>query len=784
MAQVDMAKLSSRHMAAGIRTAHYVHETHTLEAMAQPGYWDAAHMVLPRSTMLEVAGAGGMRASGVVTASDRVNGVSVELNLDGGSRKLGDGGPAGGPYAGQIVLAERCPRISRWLGGWIFSPATDEHILIEQIGTGHIMSKGAMIIARRSQDGGDTLQGMQTLFSRASDPYIRANYWMRLPNGQIIGLVVTGDNGSRKLWKGKAPGTALTGITWAEATAEVGNIETFVYGRMKPLPAIAGGHDTLGAYITSYGGASLDIKLLYTQNAGDTWAARVLKTASGLPGAPQEATLERLSNGYWFMACRTTANGNAWGCIAPPDMSVFGPWIDLGVPLGSNIVEAYADGARLDFVVFYRDGFPGSVDDNSIVQWSALADDIVADPTVIGRSQRSLVCTLPNRMIGYPVSTRRINADGTPGPWSHAVLAQQGPATTDPTGDNAGSGASLVLIRQIPGAVAGVMAADNTVQHITNPTFDIWPRGTSFGPTQTGQVTAGRWYMNPSGADLTVSRVAVPDAVRYALPFGGAFGMRLQNPGSPNDYAGVWQGWTGDDAGPKAIELANRQQMTVRIGGWGTPPLDLRTTFLINGTSALRSASPQFFPDPQGIEGDAPWLADVEIRTKSLEQLSIAEDAVTSCDLAIDSGRLNVEFDLKLAGVLMITGPAPLEVPMPRPEVTIPAVERYFERVGTAASQPVAAGHARTSGIFWGTINYARKVKNPTITVSGASDFHARAGGSDFVGTALSVVNAGRSAARAALTITGTMTTGHGGEIEVVTSPPSTAPFIEISCGR
>jgi hypothetical protein len=778
MPVVDMTRLTSRHLGAGVRTAHYIHPSHTLADMSAPGYWSDAWMVLPASTMLEVVAAGGLRASAVVVSSSQREGVGVSMALDGAGGSVGTGGPSGGPFSGQIAMVERCPRVSRWLGGWLYDPAQDEHILIESIGTGHVMDKGSMLIARKSQDGGDTLRGLRTIFSRASDPFIRASAFMRLPSGRIAGLVVTGENGARKLWGGISDDGLVT-VDWTDQTSAMGGLETFVYSTMKPLPALAGGHDTLGAFVTSYGGASVDIKMLYTQDGGQTWAPRVLKGSAGLPsGAPQEATLEQLPSGHWFLAVRTSANTHAFGAIAPPDMSAFGPWIDLGVPLGSNIVEAYADGPYLHFLVMYRDGFPGSVDDNSIVEYRARADDVRDDPTVIGRSHRSIVATLPHRLIGYPQSCRRTNADGSPGPWSHVVVAEQGSSTLG------GAGASLIVIRQIPGAVAGVSAAPVTRQHLVNPTFDSWPRGTSFELPNTPQVTAGRWYCNTSLATVTVSRVTVPDNVRYALPWWNAYGIRLQNPGSPNDYVGLWQGWLGDDAIPVAVDLCDRQAVTARVGGWGATPADLRGSFTVNGTSALRDGSGQFFGVPQGIEGAAPWLMDIDMRLKSLEDMAIAETAVTSCDFSIDNGRFAVEFDLQLAGALLITGPAPLEVPMPERWETDKAVRRYLERVAVTPSAMVGVGHARTTGIFWAALQYEPKVATPTVTTSAASDFQARAGGSDYAGTALAISNADRTRARVALTISGTMTTGHGGEIEVVSSPGSGAPFIEISCGR
>jgi hypothetical protein len=669
------------------------------------------------------------------------------------------------PMNGQFVMMERSSILSTWPSGIIWRDEQDELFMVDIVGTGHTMDEGAHVVVRRSQDGGDTWAETKTIFSRADDNYIRAAAFGRMASGRIGGVVTTGGT-TRKQWFVYTDDQFAT-VTVTEITASVPITNHFVYGMLLPWPTAAGGDDTNGFQVITYGGTA-SIKSIRTSDNGATWSDVTLKDGTGLPGGaqPQEPSMVQLADGRHIIFVRISTNGNCYATTAPADMSSWSDWVDTGIPLGGNPVHALIDDDELHVYVQYREVSPGSVDDNTLVLYSARAAAVYANPALIGTATPIYVATLPTRAIGYIQSVKSERGD-----WYHVMKAGEGPSTTG------GSGASTILCRQRPGAVRGVSLVDNPRQVISNPIFRTWPRGTAWTGITVDEGGPGRWRINCSGATVSAQQITIPADIRGAFPFKTEHGFQISNAGSPEDFVGIQQRWIGDDAVDMAMHLENRKRVTVRLYGWGAFPPKWQATFVVNGGTSAGIAT---FPRPQGIDGDGPWVTEVEMTISSLATLGIAPSAVTSFQINFYNGSGNSEFTLNLAGVFVFTGPPALEPPIP----TLPADEydtrRYCERIATIASETITTGVARTSTIVWADLQYSEKVGNPTITVSAATDIHVRNTG-DVVASSISFAGAREKSARMAITTAG-VTSGAGYLVEVVASP-SASPFIQVDLG-
>lgn len=672
------------------------------------------------------------------------------------------------PMEGQYVMLDETSTVSRWIGGLMWHASTDALILVEQIGTGHVQ-ENSMLVVRKSQDGGDTWRNLKTIFSRESDPFIRASAFASFSSTRIAGIVNTGDL-TRKTWS-IVTDDAFATATVTEITSSFTLGSHFVYGLMLPWPAVAGGHDTQGWQVLSYGGANTDVKAIRTANNGSTWTDAVIKTSSGLPGAAQEPSIVRLSDGRWFIATRTTANGNVWGTVAPADMSSWSAWFDLGIPLGSNEVHVLVNGDYCYLHAFYRDGFaaPGGdgllADDNAIIAWRAKCTDIVASSQPF--TQRRVMARLSDRAIGYPQSVQ-----DPYGYWYHIQKIGEGDSTVR------GSGSALCLIRQVPGAVRGVGSVPAVRQIIEDPTFSQWPRGDTVTASSTTGQWFGRHYLHPSGSTVTATKTEVPQAVRACVPNWSMYGAVIDNTGSANDFVGIQHRWLGDDAKPMALDICNRQRVTSRIWGWGTFPANLRSPFVVNSTDAVRAATTSTFPVPVGVEGDAPWVTEITYRTEHLDDISIAPSAVTGCYFSIDNNSISTEFTLKLASWEVFFGAPPLEVLRPSSAEARAATNDYCQRHATTAYAQIANGEAESSTILWGVLIYEPLcTSSPVVTAGDPANFQVRSGGVTATATGVSFAAATRSRCRMAVTTSG-LTLGRSGNVEVIGSPSSS--YIDI----
>ena len=659
------------------------------------------------------------------------------------------------PFECQWSTLEAATTVGFWPAGLAKRVDADEVLVFAHMGSGHTTETGQIIMAR-SYDWLASATEWVTIFSRASDPYVRGGAIGNMAAGRIGGIVTTGDT-TRTQWFVKSDDG---GVTWTatDITASVPIAQHFPYGQIMPWPAAAGGHDSLGFIVASYAGTA-DAKYMGTQDKGETWTDGILKSAAGLPFGTQvqEPILLPVSTG-WVLFARTNANTNLVAAVAGPDMS-FGPWIDTGFPQGSNPVSAIVADGYINVAVQDRRSFAGSVSDNA-VRMRRIPE--TASPATLADAEETVVAIFPDRGIGY------IQSINTEAGWIHIAKGGEGSSTSG------GSGSRLLVGHTTPVAMADVTEIVNIIE---NGEFTEWPRGDSFLARTANFGCAGRWSVNVSGATVDVEKLTIAKEEIAGMPCRTPYGLTIDNVGSPNDYVTLRQRWLGIDAQTRAALLMERQAFTVRLVAKGVPPADLFFSITADSTELGYAA----FTRPQGIEGDAPWVATGVLK---LGALAVDPASVATLDFFIGNRAVNSAYTLKpvsVAGYLGFGRSAPLEPPHVSPPVTAAQVARYCERKTLTASDRIGQGTCLNSTTIEFTLNFSGKVSNAlTITSSAISDFEAR-GPVSLAPSAIAFSTPSKDSALMTFTVTGASTTS--GYAARVVASPGADPFILIDTG-
>lgn len=659
------------------------------------------------------------------------------------------------PFECQWSTLEAATTVGFWPAGLAKRVDADEVLVFAHMGSGHTTETGQIVMAR-SRDWLASVAEWVTIFSRETDPYVRAAAIGNMASGRIGGIITTG-NTTRKQWFTYSDDGGST-FTESDITASVPDADHFVYGQIVPWPAAAGGHDTLGFIVASYGG-TVDAKYIGTQDNGSTWADGILKSATGLPfgtGA-QEPILLPVSTG-WVLFARTNANSNLVAAVAGPDM-VFGPWLDTGFPQGSNPVNAVVADGYINVIVQDRRSFPGSVSDNA-VRMRRIPE--TASPATLADADESVVAIFPDRGIGYVQSIL------TEVGWLHLAKGGEGASTSG------GSGARLIVGRTTPAAVDDPVEVVNIIE---NGEFSEWPRGDSFLAQTANFGCAGRWSVSVSGATVDVAKLTITKEELAGVPCRTPYGLTIDNVGDADDYVYLRQHWHGTDAQALAALLMERQAFTVRLVGKGVPPADLFFSVAADSTEIGYAA----FTRPQGVEGDAPWVSTGVLK---LTDLATDPASVAMLDFKIGNRAVNSEYTLRLlsvAGYLGSGRAAPLEPPYVPPAVTAAQVARYCEKMALTASDQLVTGVAASTTTIYAPLRFTPKVSNAlTITASAASDFAAR---NSVLLTPSAIAFSTPSPFSARMTLTVTGATSGGAYVVEVAASPGADPFVLIDTG-
>ena len=577
------------------------------------------------------------------------------------------------PYAGQWFPVGRSTALSGWAAGLVWLDDADQLLALMAVGTGHT-TEAAQIVCRSSEDGGSSWRRLRTVFSRrTSGGYIRSSAFARMGGTRAGGLVTTGVD-ARRQWfvYSDTPSSQTATWTTVEITASVPLADHFVFGQMMRWPAAAGGHDTDGWMVASYGGDD-DFKILRTADNGSTWSDVAAIDGSTLPGgAAQEPAIVQTPEG-WIVFVRTPANGNVWAATAPPAMTPWSAWVDTGVPLGANVIDAVVDGGFVHLYTLFREGFPGSVDDNMLHKRSLLTAQAHASPAAFGGVATEIVAALPDRATGYVQRCQAPNGD-----WFSVWKVREGGSTTD------GSGAEWWGCRSRQGPIV----QQNAQQLALNPDFALWTHGETFAASSTDRPLADRWRVQCSGSTVTAARVAIPEEVRRATFSRSPWGLQFS--GTSDNFIGVYQWLFGDAARRFAALTDDRQRLTVRAAGWRAPPT-LRFTMVANSTALITE---QTVPAPQGLDGDAPWVTELELRSGLLAAAGLTPGDITSLRFGFGNGSTASAPDFYLSELTFWLGDAPLEAAWVDTAEAVAAARRHAQRLGRGVNTFLGQGVA------------------------------------------------------------------------------------------
>lgn len=606
------------------------------------------------------------------------------------------------PFVGVATVVASYPG-TFWPAGVWFDASTHNLWRAEVVSERHDTSSGSRLDVMQSRDMGETWTGRCTIFSNPDHPRVRAGALGAMSAGRWGGVVTTGDT-TRRQWFVYSDDFGTTWVT-TDITAQLLASNHFVYGLLMPGPSRAAG-DWM---VASYGGTT-SCKIIRTTDNGASWSDATLKTATGLPGTspnPTEPSIVYVPSKGWLMFTRvgTTPQSTQNLFVAKSaDFSTWSGWIDTGVPLGENPVHALYDGGNLHVLIAQRTGFVGTSRNNILYAYSGEARALYDNPAALGAMAPEQIVALPARAIGYLQSCRLMRSPNDKhAPWYHFLKSEGDSSTLRPTRSQ------VIAIRDLPGAALGPQAREGVIQLVDNPIFSEWPRGTSFSYSASDGGLAGRFYSIRSGATLLVDRVTLSDAQTARFPFRPLYGMRVRNPGTPDDYVSIGQRWEGADALRALRALQSGGDYVCRLYGMGDFPTGLVASILVNGTSVAVGTF-----SPVAADATASWVSEAVIGSTAIPA-SIS--AVTNVRLTIGNGATVSEFDFTIVGCFLYPAAHAAAMEFGAPDNTPDRVGFYCQKLsGTGLRVGRGVIKSATAAQVYLELNM---MMAPTVTVTG-----------------------------------------------------------------
>lgn len=414
--------------------------------------------------------------------------------------------PLSHPLDGAPVAIMEDPDAHYWPGP-AGQPANDDILIGCHVhGWRHGVSLGAPLLAEVSYDGGITWQDTRTVYANAA----------REPRGLVGGMVTSSrygvffvevDSG------GYVQGTIFAytdnnGADWTSVS--VGTTAMYPHGEFAM-------DDLGGLNVFGYGGGN--IYRARSADNGATWTVTTAKAGGAPIAAPVEPTVVKVGAGKFLMFVRNDAGGNMYASTSA-DCATWSPWVDSGVPLGSNPPLALSAWGRVWLYLAARRSTPINDLEDKLLVAAVDGDAVYAAGGVVGAVPLDVAFAGKTVMIGYLTVSRLRNGrflgfmiDG------ETLTGSTNPAT-----------ARVVRLGGHTGPVAApaLTRARRMQPPIThNPCFNHWTRGVSFLGLSSTAAVADRWLVFGSGANIDITRVDVADAARKVLPANSRYGMRL-----------------------------------------------------------------------------------------------------------------------------------------------------------------------------------------------------------------------------------------------------------------
>jgi hypothetical protein len=579
----------------------------------------------------------------------------------------------------------------------------------------------------QSFDMGITWLGRRTIFSRDTDRQVRAVGIRNMDGVRIGGLVTSYDGTTFKTWflwsDNEDPGAGYHERyrDWnkVEITSSLTHGPHFIFNNLVAGPTA--GHYVMG----SYGGR--ETKYIQTFDNGETWSDGLIRDYVGLPGNtpnPTEPALVYIPDTGWMAFIRIeTSDFSSQNCYftKSDDLETWSEWEDTGFMLGRNPVFAFLKNDLVHVISQIRGApFPGpetDFDRNVLVKRSADSVPLYNGDISLGDATSQIMAVLPHKAIGMV----QMYLDGE----TELFFAKSG----DHIGSTQARAASqMVMIANVPLAAGSVVSNPRT-QILDNNLFRYWDRGTSFVTMDAGP-HATRWAAAPSGAQVSVERVTLPNYLCHSFPFRAQYGMRVNNIGFPNDFVGFRQRWILEDAKTIYQKFFSDGSWYIPMFGHGNPPPDgFRVTLFVNDQTVVFSAD---FP-PVFVDGGA-WCTEAVLFLHSLVELFPLPyiSDVTSIELHFNNGATVSEYDMTIMGIGCSPTNARCGLSLEEPDKS--RHDLYFLKYeGNAVFVEHGIVMSSTTAEFF--IKHPNLINTPTLSMSAPSQWRVVAASNNYIPT-------------------------------------------------
>jgi len=615
-----------------------------------------------------------------------------------------------------------------------------------------------------SDDGGTTWEGRRTIYSDSYHRPIAAAIGNL--GGTRFGGIITCTIDDERAANVRTQFSILStdsGTTWTSTEQTGITISRFVYGMMIPYPTRFGGNDSTGYCAAVYAGADA-FGLIYTLDAGDTWADVTLKVNDNVWSTflAEPSVVFTPAGAIAFLRGGTSITMHA---ITSEDGVTWSDFIDTGVPLGANPIQALVDNAGIVHIaIFDRENFEGAVTENTMRTYRIPASVVYANPAELGNVTDRLEWIGGNRMIGY-MQSKYVAGYG----WMHIWKNRE----SWPTTTNAAS-ADIAMATSVPRPSIARERNAPPAQLAHNPDFDIWQGGTTFSGITTQQVTADRWEYFPSGATATIARRSLTQRQSMAFPHRPRYGLDLAIGSTNAAYAGLYQYHYNDDFHALYRIARARQELTLVVMGLREPLSHAQAGFQINygsGGSTGPTATASF---PKAYATNAgPWIQAVRIPITITGNPTIGTSPFIRFGLQQSS---NAACDTTLTGLFLIDGIAPDDFSVPDALTRLQQVQRY-RRLWSGTSllnRYIAAGSVQSTTTLEAPVRFDTPMAMPLSAITASSTSHFRARTAAVSATATGLAGSAYSELGCLLTLTTTgLTAGQAGSLEALDAAAS-----------
>jgi len=602
------------------------------------------------------------------------------------------------PMDGQSWVAIGDTQTHYWLFDMVYIPGTTSTtgrlILVVKPAWSHALSTNTPINILFSDDLGLTWENERTIYSASGYDIADARGGL-MASGRIGFLLYLRDSIGNS-YRNDFVYSDDSGTTWSSIASVVASPNgRFPYGEMFTYPTAVGGDDTNGFIVYCYSGGI--IYAAKTVDNGATWS--MVATGLNQSGFAEMAVVRVNSDNKWIGFIRES-NTNLYVSTST-NMTTWNTPVDTGINLESNPVYAVVDNGRLFVYLTLRD-FGGSVlgAQNETIVYEEDPNAVFNASNLVIKAPR-VAFTGVDRCLGY-FNMVKVDQDFV---WSY-VCSEYDASTLLAAPSNIALGTTRKIATVSQGYVDGVSSQPNLLR---NGTFQLWTRGTTFGPTSSNVNVADGWTVQPSGATVTVTRVDVSVEDSRQLPFNPRYGMNIVS-STPDDFTGFAQKFFGVEELYRFAETP----VTIQIWGKGDVPGQLYSYIELNYGSGGSTADTKTLNFYLTESADNIWKGTLTMVTDSLVGKTIGTDPYVKIAIATrDTGSWNATvFAVKAEFGTKATRLLPMDIQSEKTRCA-----RTVQSIILESADALGCGTATSAINVFGVFHYPQMIKTPTPSI-------------------------------------------------------------------